>query len=151
MSSLHDVAKFTPNEIALFLVDPVTKELSRVCWCRLRAPHVPALCCRSHAVRSLQIAGLRELLGIREGASKEFLSATQKLEKLEFEQKQLALKGRQDKSALMEPQVAQASQYVRSCRERLDDITKGLIYVEARKFGCVLLLCVSGCALPALA
>lgn len=82
-----------------------------------------------------QISGMRELLAIREAAAKEYNSAWQKQEKLEFEQKQFALKGRQDKASLMEPQVAQASQYVKQCRERLDDITKGLLHVEARKFG----------------
>ena len=30
VTSLHDVAKFSPNEIGLFLLDPVTKELARV-------------------------------------------------------------------------------------------------------------------------
>lgn len=30
MSSLNDLSRFGPNEINMFLVDPVTKELSRV-------------------------------------------------------------------------------------------------------------------------
>ena len=84
-----------------------------------------------------QIGSLRELAGVREAAQKEYASAMQRQEKLEFEQKQFALKGRQDKASLMEPQVAQAVQYVRQCRERLDDISKGLLHVESRKFGCV--------------
>jgi len=101
-----------PDHIKLFLDDPIIKEITR-------------------------ISALRELLSIRDGACREYNTAWQRQEKLEFEQKQFELKGRHDKASLMEPQVAQAGQYVKQCRERLDDISKGLLHVEARKFGTV--------------
>ena len=75
------------------------------------------------------------MLGLRAAAAAEFNAAWQRQEKLEFEQKQFALKGRQDKATLMEPQVAQAAQTVKLAREKMDDIAKGLIHIESRKFG----------------
>jgi hypothetical protein len=54
LGSLEDVVKFNTNEINVFLVDPLAKELTRVrvvacCWPVVRVDHVAALrvtvCC----------------------------------------------------------------------------------------------------------
>jgi len=112
VSSLHEVAKFSVNEIGLFLLDPVSKELAR-------------------------IQSMRDLLAVRDIVGRDYAAARQKEERLIFEQNQFALKGRQDKAAQMEPTIQAATLAVRQCKERLDDVTKGLIHVEARKFGTI--------------
>lgn len=62
-----------------------------------------------------QIRGLKELLSIREGALKDYQSAWQRQDKLEFEQKTWVDKGRQDKAEKCEPQIAAVSRGLHAC------------------------------------
>lgn len=108
LGSLKDLSGFAPSEIQVFLVDAIEKEISRV-------------------------TSVKQLIAMREDALKQYQSAWGKQDKLEYEVKQWTAKGRRDRAEKLEPQVAQAATAVKHSRERLDDITKGLMHVEARK------------------
>lgn len=112
MGSLEDVVKFNTNEINVFLVDPLAKELTR-------------------------IGALKELLSTREAAAKDHQAAFVRQDKIETEKQGWIAKGKPDKAEKLEPQLAAAQQAVKACRERMDDVTKGLIHVEARRLGTV--------------
>jgi hypothetical protein len=107
-SNAFDLAVFAPNEVQIFLLDGLVTEV--------------------HRIRSLM-----GLLAVREQAQKNYNAAWLKQEKLKFEAKQFRDKLREDKAVLLEPKIAEAEGAMKRLKDRLDDITKGTLYIESDK------------------
>jgi len=112
LGSLEDVVKFNTNEINVFLIDPLAKELNR-------------------------IGAFKELLATREQVAKDYQAAWSRQDKIEVEKQGWITKGKADRAEKLEPQLAQAILTVKTLKERMDDITKGIIHVESRRLGTV--------------
>lgn len=107
-SNAHDLSVFSPNEIQIFLLDGLISEIHRV-------------------------RGLKSLLEVRESAQKEYSAAWQAQDKLAFQEKGFREKGRADKADALAPKVAEAVAFMRRMKERLDDISKGVLHIEAER------------------
>lgn len=105
-SNTADLSKFAPNEIQLFLLDGFVTEVHR-------------------------LRGLKALLAVRAGAQDAYSKAWVNQDKLQFQAKQFREKARPDKADALEPKIAEAVGIMRRMRERLDDISKGLLNIEA--------------------
>jgi hypothetical protein len=105
-SNAFDLSVFSPNEIQIFLLDGLVSEIHRV-------------------------RGLKSLLDVRESAQKEYSAAWVAQDKLAFQEKQFREKGRPDKADALTPKVAEAVGIMKRMKERLDDISKGIVHVEA--------------------
>jgi len=107
-SNAHDLAVFSPNEIQIFLMDGVVTELHR-------------------------LKSLKALMAQREAAQNEYGKAWMKQDRLHAEQKQWREKGREDRAVALESKTAEAVQEMKGRKERLDDISKGALYIESDK------------------
>jgi PX domain len=107
-SNAHDLSVFSPNEIQIFLLDGLVSEIHRV-------------------------RGLKALLEVREHAQKEYSNAWQAQDKLAFQEKGFREKGRADKADALAPKVAEAVAFMKRMKERLDDVSKGLLHIEAER------------------
>lgn len=107
-TNAHDLAIFSPNEIQMFLLDGLVTELQR-------------------------IRSLKDLLALREVAHNDYTKAWVAQDKVSYQCKQFREKGREDKAAALEPKLAEAIGTMKLLKGRVDDITKGLIYIEADK------------------
>lgn len=105
-SAAYDLSVFSPNEIQIFLLDGLVSEVHRV-------------------------RGLKALLEVREAAQKEYSAAWVAQDKLQFQEKKLREQGRADKADAMAPKVAEAVGLMKRMKERLDDVSKGVLHVEA--------------------
>lgn len=74
---------------------------------------------------------MKELIQGRQAAQQSYVNAWSAKDKLEHQQKSFRDKGKEDKATKMEPQLAAAKDQARVARERLHDITKGLLHFEA--------------------
>jgi hypothetical protein len=92
-SNAYDLAVFSPNEIQIFLLDGFVTE--------------------THRLRSL-----RALLTVREQAQSEYGKAWVKQDRLHFEAKSFADKGRQDQAVKLEPKIAEAVGLMKRAKER---------------------------------
>jgi hypothetical protein len=107
-SNAHDLSVFSPNEIQIFLLDGLVSEIHRV-------------------------RGLKALLEVREAAQREYSAAWQAQDKLAFQEKAFREKGRPDKADALQPKVAEAVAGMRRMKERLDDVSKGVLHVEGER------------------
>jgi hypothetical protein len=105
-SNAYDLSVFSPNEIQIFLMDGLVTEI--------------------HRVRSM-----KALLAVRDAAQKAYSAAWVAQDKLHFQQKQFRDKAREDKALALEPKIAEAVGLMKRMKERLDDVTKGVLGVEA--------------------
>ena len=105
-SNAYDLSVFSPNEIQIFLLDGLVSEVHRV-------------------------RGLKTLLEVRDAAQKDYSAAWLAQDKAAFTEKQFREKGRPDKADAMAPKVAEAVTLMKRMKERLDDISKGVLHVEA--------------------
>ncbi|RYG40409.1 hypothetical protein EON68_04285, partial [archaeon] len=104
-SSVYDLSVFSPNEIQIFLLDGLVSEVHRT-------------------------RGLKALLEVRESAMKDYSAAWMAQDKLNFTAKAYREKGNNEKAAALGPKIAEANLTMQSMKDRLDDITKGLLFVE---------------------
>lgn len=107
-ANAHDLSVFAPNEIQIFLLDGLVAEIHRV-------------------------RGLKALLEVREAAQREYAAAWQAQDKLNFQEKSLRDKGQAPKADALAPKVAEAVAGMKRLKERLDDISKGLLHIEAER------------------
>jgi PX domain len=105
-ANVYDLSVFAPNEVQIFLMDGLVTEI--------------------HRIRSL-----KALLKVRSNAQASYSAAWVAQDKLHFQQKQFNDKGRGDKAAMLEPKIAEAVGIMKRMKERLDDISKGVLGVEA--------------------
>lgn len=106
VSLLHELNMYAPNEVHLFLMDGFVAEIHR-------------------------IRGLKQLLQLREDAQQAYAISWTAHDKLSYQGKQFRDRGRADKADALEPKIAEAAGVMRNMKDRLDDITKGLINIEA--------------------
>jgi len=78
-----------------------------------------------------RVRGLKALLDVRDAAQREFAAAWTAHDKLTFQDKSFRDKGRADKADAMAPKIAEAKALMTRMKERLDDISKGILNVEA--------------------
>lgn len=107
-ANAYDLAVFSPNEIQIFLLDALVTEL--------------------HRLRSL-----RAVLSVRDAAQGAYSRAWVEQDKLQFQAKQWQDKLRQDKASALEPKIAEAVGLMKRLKERLDDISKGILFIESDK------------------
>lgn len=107
-SEAADLSGFAPNEINMFLVASLSNELRRV-------------------------NSLSDLLMVLRQASTTYEEAFTKLDTLQFKEKQLRSKGKADQANALEPKITEADVAKQRAKERVDDITKGILNVEAAK------------------
>jgi hypothetical protein len=106
-SETNSLSKFAENEIELFLKGALGAEISR---------------CRA----------LKALLHVRKAALEAYAKAAQHLNQMRFRQKQFKDKGDTVRAEQIEPQVVEATVNERQMKDRLDDVTKGVLLVESR-------------------
>jgi len=106
VANVYDLSVFAPNEIQIFLMDGLVTEI--------------------HRLRSL-----KALLAVRDAAQAAYSRAWVAQDKLHFQAKQFRDKGRNDKSDQLEPKIAEAVGLCKRMKERLDDVSKGVLHVEA--------------------
>lgn len=107
-ANAYDLSVFSPNEIQIFLLDGLVSEVHRV-------------------------RGLKTLLEVRDAAQKDYSAAWMNQDKLAFQEKQFREKGRPDKADALAPKVAEAVGGMKRMKERLDDISKGVLHVEGAR------------------
>lgn len=105
---VEELAHFAPNELDKFIV---------------------------HALRQEQrsVGALQALLEVRRAAEAEATSAFKAQDKLQFEEKQLKEKGKDEALAKLRPRVVEACSITQRMQERVADITKGLLNYEAQR------------------
>jgi hypothetical protein len=107
-ANAYDLAVFSPNEVQIFLLDALVTEV--------------------HRLRSL-----RSLISVREAAQQAYSRAWIEQDKLQFQAKQFRDKLREDKASQLEPKIAEAVGMMKRLKERVDDISKGTLFIEADK------------------
>lgn len=80
-----------------------------------------------------RLRSLKALLAVRDAAQAAYSRAWVAQDKLHFQAKQFRDKGRQDRADPLMPKIAEAVGIMKRMKERLDDVTKGLLVVEADK------------------
>lgn len=104
---VFELAKFAPNEINMFVMNSLVHEVQRV-------------------------RSFKALLGLHRSAQEAYARAFQAQDRLEFQERQLKQKGREDQAAQMQPRIASARAETKAMKERLDDVTKGILHVESK-------------------
>lgn len=107
-SNAYDLSVFQPNEIQIFLLEGFLTEIHRV-------------------------RGLKTALAVRDAAKKSYGEAWVNQDKIAFQKAEFEKKGKMDKAREQVPKLAEAIDNTRRHKERLDDITKGLLYVEGAR------------------
>ena len=98
---------YCPNEVQLFLMDAVIKEIQR-------------------------IRGTKALLAVRESAKGAYARSWEDLDKLQFQEKQARDRGQDAYIKQLGPQIKEKEVQTKQLKERLDDITKGVLMYESR-------------------
>lgn len=106
VSFVQSLAKFADNEIQLFLMGALANEIAR---------------CQAQTA----------LLAVRRAALEAYGRAWKEKDSLEFQQKKYREKSDEARAAQLEPKIAEATRLTRQMKERLDDVTKGILHVEA--------------------
>eukprot|EP01138_Halocafeteria_seosinensis_P014438 gb/GECG01014739.1/.p1 GENE.gb/GECG01014739.1/~~gb/GECG01014739.1/.p1 ORF type:complete len:517 (+),score=91.25 gb/GECG01014739.1/:1-1551(+) len=107
-SEAADLAGFSPNEIKMFLMTSFNNELRRV-------------------------NAMRDLLDLLKSARSAYEDAFGKVDSLKFKEKQLRSKGKMEQADALSPKIAEAEEMRKKAKDRVEDITKGILNVEAAK------------------
>lgn len=102
-----EMSGYCPNEVQLFLMDAVIKEIQRT---------------RSG----------KALIAVRESAKAAYARSWEELDRLQFQEKQARDKGQEAYVKQLVPQIKEKEQLTKQLKERLDDVTKGVLLYEAR-------------------